>query len=220
MGTLLRKIKTIIRGQSFIGSQEYWEQRYATGGNSGAGSYNRLAEFKAEVINNFIKENDIKTIIELGCGDGNQLSYMNYPSYIGLDVSKTIIKSCKDKFKEDKTKSFYIYDSFSCVDNHGLFTAELSLSLDVIYHLVENEIFESYMYQLFKSGSKHVIIYSSDFEDDQVYHEKNRNFTKWVNSSIAGWTLVKKIKNKYPLDPSRRHDTSKADFFIYSKNEI
>jgi hypothetical protein len=120
-------------------------------------------------------------------------------------------------YKDDKTKSFFIYDALSCVDNHGLFTAELSLSLDVIYHLVENEIFESYMNHLFKSASRYVIIYSSDFEDSQVYHEKNRNFTKWVANNINGWVLTDKIKNKYPLDESRRQDTSKADFFIYKK---
>ena len=35
----------------FTTSNEYWEQRYKTGGNSGAGSYNRLAEHKADIIN-------------------------------------------------------------------------------------------------------------------------------------------------------------------------
>ena len=39
-----------LRGDSFTDSAKYWEQRYRTGGNSGAGSYCRLAEFKAEVV--------------------------------------------------------------------------------------------------------------------------------------------------------------------------
>ena len=52
----------------------YWENRYKNNGNSGAGSYGRLAEFKADVINNFIAENKITSVIEFGCGDGNQLS--------------------------------------------------------------------------------------------------------------------------------------------------
>ena len=41
-------------------SGEYWENRYKANGNSGAGSYNRLAEFKAEVINGFVKENNME----------------------------------------------------------------------------------------------------------------------------------------------------------------
>jgi hypothetical protein len=36
------------RHRKFSGSKAYWENRYADGGNSGAGSYNRLADFKAE----------------------------------------------------------------------------------------------------------------------------------------------------------------------------
>jgi len=30
-------------------SVEYWIERYASGGNSGSGSYRSLAEFKAEI---------------------------------------------------------------------------------------------------------------------------------------------------------------------------
>ena len=38
----------------FRDSKHYWEDRYASGGNSGSGSYNKLAEFKSEVINAFV----------------------------------------------------------------------------------------------------------------------------------------------------------------------
>ena len=37
-------------------SSLFWENRYKKGGNSGSGSYNKMAEFKAKVINDFIKE--------------------------------------------------------------------------------------------------------------------------------------------------------------------
>jgi hypothetical protein len=38
----------------FRGSSSYWEQRYRQGGTSGAGSFRRLAEFKAETLNDFV----------------------------------------------------------------------------------------------------------------------------------------------------------------------
>ena len=76
-------------------SRDYWENRYKNGGNSGAGSYNNLAAFKAKVINNFVTENNINTILELGSGDCNQLSYANYKNYFGYDFSKTAIDICK-----------------------------------------------------------------------------------------------------------------------------
>jgi hypothetical protein len=35
----------------FSGTQSYWEERYANGGNSGQGSAGQLADFKAEILN-------------------------------------------------------------------------------------------------------------------------------------------------------------------------
>jgi protein O-GlcNAc transferase len=60
------------------------EKRYEMNGNSGAGSYGRLANFKAEVINEFVKIRLVKTVIELGMGDGNQLQLSECPYYNGF----------------------------------------------------------------------------------------------------------------------------------------
>lgn len=40
-------------------SKKYWNERYINGGNSGTESYNHLAQFKADVINNFVLNNQI-----------------------------------------------------------------------------------------------------------------------------------------------------------------
>ena len=160
----------------FPGSEDYWIQRYNSGGNSGAGSYNKLAEFKAEIINEFIKNNNIETIIEYGCGDGNQLKLAEYPSYIGFEISPKAIKLCQDIFEHDKTKSFRLMTEYKGE------TAQLTLSLDVIYHLVEDDIYYSYIERLFNSSKRFVIIYSSDYDEGKEYHEKRRQFTKWVKN--------------------------------------
>ena len=90
----------------FLGSRTYWEERYAGGGNSGVGSYSKFAEFKAEVLNDFIVSNSVGSVIEFGCGDGNQLSLANYPRYLGFDVSATAIDLCHAPFAGDESKSF------------------------------------------------------------------------------------------------------------------
>ena len=97
----------------FRGSRLYWENRYARSGNSGAGSYQRLAIFKAETLSSFVKTRDIQSIIELGCGDGNQLALADYPKYLGLDISSTALKMCTDRFHDDSTKTFALYDDIS-----------------------------------------------------------------------------------------------------------
>jgi SAM-dependent methyltransferase len=197
----------------FPGSKEYWEERYKRGGTSGRGSYGKLAKFKADVINSFVKDNKVNSVIDFGCGDGNQLSLFKIPNYIGLDVSKTAIKMCIKRFSGDKTKSFFFYDPDCFIDNCSLFKADLALSLDVIYHLIEDRTFETYMKHLFSAAKKYVIIYSSDTDKNpfvRAPHCKNRKFTKWVETNFPEWKLIKKIKNRFP---SKSH----SDFFIYKR---
>ena len=103
---------------------------------------------------NFVQAHEIRSVIEFGCGDGNQLSLADYPRYIGLDVSRSAIELCKRRFAGDVTKSFFLYDGTCFADRAGLFTADLAISLDVIYHLTEEAIFEAYMAHLFGARGK------------------------------------------------------------------
>ncbi len=195
----------------FPGSSEYWEKRYATGGNSGVGSYSKFAEFKAEVLNDFVAKNNIESVVEFGCGDGNQLSLATYPIYVGVDVSPTVLDVCKTKFSNDASKTFKLMTEYN---NE---TADISMSLDVIYHLVEDEIFESYMHTLFKAANRYVIIYASDSEDDERHdgaHVRHRIFTKWINENISNCKLIEHIPNKYPYEGDYKTG-SFSDFYVY-----
>ena len=220
VGLLARSVVALLRRAFFSGSQDYWESRYAKGGTSGAGSYGKLAEFKAEVLNSFVKDNGICSVIEFGCGDGNQIALADYPAYVGLDVSKTAIEMCKERFGDDKTKRFFLYDADCSVDTHSVFKAELALSLDVIYHLVEDRIFELYMRDLFSAAEKFVIIYSSDSDENpplQAPHIKHRRFSEWVKANLPDWKLLRRIENKYPFMEIDSRTGICADFFIYEK---
>jgi hypothetical protein len=215
MACLPYGIVMIIRRHSkFPGSKAYWEQRYAGGGNSGAGSYNRLAEFKARIINNFVNSHTIKTVIEFGCEDGNQLSLALYPKYIGFDVSKTAVRLCKTRFKDDSTKTFFELYQY----NNG-YRAELVLSLDALYHLIEDKIFEKYIDRLFLAAKKFVIIYFNDFDGEINCHVKPRNFTQYIQKKMKDWNLLEHIPNPYPYNKNDPENTNWLDFYIYRKNE-
>ena len=191
-------------------SKKYWEERYQKGGNSGNGSYGFLANFKAKIINNFIETNDIQNVIELGCGDGNQLGLLNLKNYIGLDVSKKVIEGCRKKFPKFKFDSS---DTFQKEENQSF---DLALSLDVIFHLVENEIYEEYMKKLINFDAKYLIIYSCNFKNDGTFgeHVNPRVFTenKLLNEKYA---LTDFIKNDYPSTNHKKGSFS--DFYIYKK---
>ena len=212
VGPITKKIyrELIYKLKLFPGSEDYWIQRYNSGGNSGSGSYHKLAEFKAEIINEFVKNNNIETMIEYGCGDGNQLNLAEYPSYIGFEISPKAIQLCQDIFEHDKTKSFRLMTEYKGE------TAQLTLSLDVIYHLVEDDIYYSYIERLFNSSKLFVIIYSSDYDEGKKYHEKRRQFTKWVKTNKPHWKLIRYIPNRFPYN-GKNEEGSLADFFIYEK---
>lgn len=197
-------------------SAQYWEERYRIGRNSGNGSYGKLAEFKANTINSFIKSAKVERVIEFGSGDGNQLALFDIPNYVGVDVSEEIVAKCRQRFSLDSSKVFLTADEFSkrpC-------TAELSLSLDVIFHLVEDEVFHEYMAALFAAAERFCIIYScnEDALPSDAMHVKRRKFTLWVAENCPDWKLTQIIYNKYPHDGSPNpHESSFCDFYFYEK---
>lgn len=196
----------------FQGSANYWETRYAAEGNSGAGSYGPTAEFKAQVLNTFVDEHAIQTVIEFGSGDGNQVSLANYPTYVGLDVSPTAIRLCQQRFADDTTKSFIAYDPSAFVNN-GALRADLALSLDVLMHLVEDNVFETYMRHLFQASNRHVAIFSANEDRTAGFaaHVRYRRFSDWVTINRPEWHLYREVEN-----PGKGEDSG-ADFYFYAR---
>lgn len=194
-------------------SNDYWCQRYNSGGTSGRGSYGRLADFKAEVMNSFVCRNGVTSVIEFGCGDGNQLTLAEYPTYTGYDVSMTAVTACRARFRGDASKQFFHTEEYAGQK------AQLTTSLDVIYHLIENDIFDEYMRRLFDASSRFVAIYSSN-QDSPIEpvadHVRHRKFSNWVDRNAAHWKLSNHTPNLYPYNGDST-ETSFSDFYFYEK---
>jgi hypothetical protein len=188
-------------------SIKYWEERYFNGGNSGNGSYGFLAEYKKDFINQFIIENNIKSLLEYGCGDCNQLSMIKCDDIIGVDVSKTVINICQNLLPNSTFIDL-------TVQEFPKIKSDLLLSLDVIYHLIEDNIYEEYIKNIVNYGSDHLIIYSSNFENDSIYakHVKPRNFTK-NEKLLKKYDLKKIIENKYKSEDHTKGSFS--DWYIF-----
>ena len=219
LGRVAATVVTELRRPFFRGAEAYWEERYQKGRGSGDGSYGRLAEFKAEVVNRFVEAHGIASVVEFGCGDGNQLGLASYPRYTGLDVSPTAIRLCKERFAADKTKSFYLYDTHCFVDHQQRFVGDLTLSLDVLYHIMDEVTFNAYLEQLFDAARRHVIVYSSN-TDERVpsLYLRHWRFTPWVAERRPEWRLVETIDNRYPQQGPDDPTTSHADFYIFTKS--
>jgi SAM-dependent methyltransferase len=207
-------VEGLRRRFGFQSSSSYWEKRYSQGGNSGSGSFGRLAEFKAETLNDYVAGNGIQSVLEFGCGDGAQLALARYPRYVGIDVVEESISACRRRFAGDATKSFFLAGEMP--PDLGRF--DLVLSLDVIYHLVEDEVFDPYMRSLFAHAGRFVAVYSSNkVEPSDAPHVRHRVFTQWIQVHEPRWRKTGYLPNKHPYDPARSAETSFADFYFFEQ---
>ena len=207
---IFRKIRA--RNVKFLSSAQYWEDRYLVGRTSGAGSYGRLAEFKSTTLNAFVEDYGVRSVVEWGCGDGAQLALARYPKYTGIDVSTRAVELCRSKFNDDPLKRFLPVSDPDASEVR----ADLALSLDVIYHLVEDTVYDDYMTGLTSSGERFVCIYSSNLaKASPDPHVRHRVFTDWMADNAPSWDLFLKIDNPFPEDAKRPDETSWADFYLY-----
>lgn len=208
---IYRFFRILLSRVFFRGSKDFWEKSYGMGNDAGSCAWGEIAEHKANVLNKFFKEEKIQSVIDFGCGDGEMLRWLELPRYLGLDVSKIAIKKCEVMFRNDSMKKFEVYDTFHYSPKEKF---DVSMSLDVIYHLVEDKVFEKYMQDLFASAIKYVIIFSYNEEDKhmQAPHVKARHITPWIEKNIREWKLVKEVED--PVDTGGL----RARFFIYKKN--
>jgi hypothetical protein len=161
-------------------SAEYWNNRYASGGDSGYGSYDEQLEKKL----NWITPLEYKTITEVGCGDFNFGLHLlaRHPSrYLGLDISDVIIKKNQEK-----------YDGIPfALMRHEVPTGELILCVDVLFHILDDKDYARTLIMLKNAWTKYLVI--TAYEYDQVEglypHVKIRKF----DPSYFGVPIVKEI---------------------------
>jgi SAM-dependent methyltransferase len=215
IGRPLRWVYRTWTQRHWVDSRTYWQQNYASGGTSGPGSYGRLAAAKADFLNRFVEDHQIKTVLEIGCGDGNQLSLARYPSYVGVDISPLTVDACRTRFSNDPSKRFVV------ADTEPLPVCELGLSLDVIFHLVEDGTFESYMRDLLEHSGRFVVLYTSDSDvflpkEANPFHVRHRPVGRWM-AAQGDWQFKERYPNPYPYREGNLDSTSPADFYVYER---
>ena len=108
------------------------------------------------------------TFFEMGAGDGVVLSMTKHKSYLGYDVSNTTLTSLRSKYGNDQSRNFIHYDGGELSQEQLKESrSDLALSMEMLFHLVEENVWEQYLENLFALGTKYVIILSSNCLEDQ-----------------------------------------------------
>ena len=104
---------------------------------SGTGSVGEHVEPYVELVSNFIVRNDIKKIVDLGCGDfrvGRKID-LHGAKYIGCDVVEDVVRYNTENFSSENI-------SFLCTDivSDELEDGDLCLIRQVLQHLSNRDI--------------------------------------------------------------------------------
>jgi SAM-dependent methyltransferase len=184
----------------------YWDRRYREGRTSGAGSEGNEGQYKADYVSDFIHNRSIKSVIDWGCGDGQVLDLIRLEDaiYTGIDVSPTIVERMRKR---------YLWLEFATPDKTQHpgreWTADLALSMDVLFHLPDDQDYFTYLEQLFGSAEKYVMIYSTNYAGGRTArHVFRREFTPDIAARFPDWEL------KIVETPLRE---GLASFFVYEK---
>ena len=194
-------------------SAKYWNRRYGDGGNSGDGSRGEILSWKAKQINSFISEVRCGYVIDFGCGDGVLASLLKVERYLGLDVSENII--IKNAATKKDNQIFEVYEN-RAAGSKTYYGSDLSLSVDVILHLIEEHIYNDYMSSLFLSTEKYVLIFNTNTNiqiQGMNKHNRFRNHQEWVDQFATDFRL----KNFTPYDLGDSFVFGETGFFLYEK---
>ncbi len=128
---------------------------------SGDSSTIESTEILREELSELIKKYNIKSVLDIPCGDFNWMSRMDFSDidYTGADIVQDLIDNNKKKYSEEKFIKLDI-----CQDS--LPECDLIFCRDCLVHLSNKNIFKA-MVNIRKSGSKYLLL--------TTFSDKNRN---------------------------------------------
>lgn len=127
---------------------------------SGTGSLPRMNINYMHFLSNFIKWNQIRSVLDFGCGDWQFSRYLCWEGidYTGVDVVASVIEQNTAAFGSDNIR-------FATYDHVGeLPSVDLIVSKDVMQHLPTGNIIE-YINE-FRKKAKFVLVTNDIYPDD------------------------------------------------------
>jgi hypothetical protein len=129
----------------------YWDERYQSGGTSGKGSVGQLREWKWKVIEEYA--GDVDDVIDVGCGDLSFWDGRTCEKYTGIDISNFII----NKNKIERPLWNFIQSDSSV--KHPI-DARIVFCFDHLFHILNEETFNGILNNLNQYSCEWIFIYT------------------------------------------------------------
>ncbi len=144
-----------------------WDTNYRAGWGSGAGSLLSSTVTYRFIIESFIRLNEVRSVLDVGCGDwqfSNLIPWDEYGiSYLGLDLSSVIVEKNTAAFGTERRR-FRVIREPSEIFTHGPF--DLVICKDVLQH-TSNNIAVEYL-DAFIAVGRRSLVTNDVFPSDRI----------------------------------------------------
>jgi trans-aconitate methyltransferase len=152
-------------------NKRFWNERYNTLPQLGSGAASRgwAAVVKQEIFRRVIAANNIKTIVDIGCGDMCWYTegVLKGAEYIGLDISDVIIRKNKERFTDLTFITQDISENFPSDVN-----ADVCMCFDVLLHQCNERQFESALGNVLRITGMHGLIsYPTTTDNEEALYQ-------------------------------------------------
>jgi trans-aconitate methyltransferase len=175
-----------------INSAEAWNLRYLNG-DSGYGSYGEQAKLKLRLLEEYIDPDDVKSVIDFGCGDfyfgARMMRLFPEATYLGVDQSSEVIAQNIATFN-----SRFVFKNATKIDNK----ADLLVCIDVLLHVLEPEEEAKILKNLYDNWKKYLIV--SAFDHNGQSEPDGHAVMRELDTSLFGEPIAKVL-----LEPNGCH---------------
>jgi len=201
---------------------KYWEDRYREKLGSGEGSRGDLLDFKAKFLNGIFADFGVESVFDFGCGDGYLANLLTCRRYFGVDISAEAVKQCRELVK----KPDFVFeqgrfeDYKSCGIEKKLTErwgakADAMLCIDVLYHIMDEELATHVLTVMFGSKPKVVVLYT--IPNEKLVEKYTGGAIHHFNTE----TVLSKLTDGYRLAARTKPvGISGAGFFVWEREAI
>ena len=143
-------------------------------------------KIRKKILELSIKKKNPK-ILDIGCGLGDSLEYIENPVYFGYDISKTYIEYAKKKYKK---KGVFLCRNFSQKEIKKLPKFDYILLIGILHHLTNDQIL-NLLRNIKKTLKKHGRLITLD----PIYMKDQNYFARFLISHDRGKNI--KTKKEY-----------------------
>jgi SAM-dependent methyltransferase len=164
------------------------------------------------LLRDYIRPAPGDRILDIGCGPGTMVPYLQDAEYVGLDVSAEYVEKARRRFPQAR----FICQSVGEYDGVEANYFDVVLALGVLHHLDDNEALT--LFQIARDAMKpgaRLVTLDGVWTDDQsqvVKYLLSRDRGRFVRSEAGYRELAAKVFSK--IESSVRHDLLRIPYTV------